>query len=77
MPAAEQSEQSDSRISDDMLGFEEDEDVIDDADADFSEGDDFDSDALLGEDSGPAINTGEVEWCGANPACPHAFPQPA
>ena len=27
------------------------------------EGDDFDSDTLLEEDGGPAIDTGNVEWC--------------
>ena len=33
-----------------------------DRDAAFWEGDDFDSDTLLEEEGGPAIDTGNVEW---------------
>ena len=36
-----------------------------DRDAAFWDGDDFDSDTLLEEDGGPAIDTGNVEWCAA------------
>lgn len=45
-----------------------DHDAID-HDAAFWEGDDFDSDTLLEEESGPSIDTGNVEWC-ASCLCP-------
>lgn len=43
------------------VGAESDDSVVDDDDT-FWEGDDFDSDTLLSEVSGPAIDTGNVEW---------------
>ena len=51
---------ADFSLEDESVGAESD-DSVDDDDT-FWEGDDFDSDTLLSEDSGPAIDTGNVEW---------------